>query len=500
MVGELCGPLKDQGFQEGINPFLLPETNLVIEEVQVFFGVFVPVVGSPVGDIPKEGEDGPWVISSNHLEGVSISLSIDLLIFGFKDNPQSTHTVHGFPELLLKLLEIHPFLQKMERQFQNSLAPFEDLLEHIHRTSPPGSFTKKTFTILWMVRFILLGWNPYDKFTLTCTCKFRGLAKRARDNTINKVMRMEKEKYQNIPGLDEVRTWIEEYVKKVANLRDQRGQEIELLYLRDRIEEWLSFYGSKGAFVDPEKTRVGNFDALLEKQGSLLVKMLDKKRFEEERKKIKPSKERWWWWIDERVKREKIMKLRRQMALLGIVIAALLSLYFLVFRLPPTEKKYLDALSRAEQLMDAGRWTEAIAACEEAIAIFPDRPNPYVIIGCIREKLGEENQAQEIFSQVELLYAKRVDFLLEKALWYFRLGMTDRSLATLSELLKEDPENLSALNLLGSVYEAENRVVEAIKVYERLLELAEKKEDLNLIPIAKMKIGMLQLKLPLTLP
>ena len=46
LVGELCGPLKDQGFQEGINPFLLPETNLVVEEVQVFFGVFVPVGGS----------------------------------------------------------------------------------------------------------------------------------------------------------------------------------------------------------------------------------------------------------------------------------------------------------------------------------------------------------------------------------------------------------------------------------------------------------------------
>jgi hypothetical protein len=46
MVGELCGPLKDQGFQEGINPFLLPETNLVIEEVQVFSGVFVLVGGS----------------------------------------------------------------------------------------------------------------------------------------------------------------------------------------------------------------------------------------------------------------------------------------------------------------------------------------------------------------------------------------------------------------------------------------------------------------------
>jgi len=44
--GELCGPLKDEGFQEGINPFLLPKTNLVIEEVQGFSGVFVLVGGS----------------------------------------------------------------------------------------------------------------------------------------------------------------------------------------------------------------------------------------------------------------------------------------------------------------------------------------------------------------------------------------------------------------------------------------------------------------------
>ena len=112
MVGELCGPLKNQGFQEGVNPFLLPETNLVIEEVPVLPGVLLSVVGPPVGDIPKEGEDGPLVTSSDHLEGVSISLPVDLLIFSFKDNPQDifAHTVHGLPESLLKLLEIHPLL------------------------------------------------------------------------------------------------------------------------------------------------------------------------------------------------------------------------------------------------------------------------------------------------------------------------------------------------------------------------------------------------------
>jgi hypothetical protein len=48
---------------------------------------------------------------------------VNLFIFGFKDNPQSPHTVHGFPELLRKLLEIHPLLQKVEGAFQNPLEP-----------------------------------------------------------------------------------------------------------------------------------------------------------------------------------------------------------------------------------------------------------------------------------------------------------------------------------------------------------------------------------------
>ena len=138
----------------------------------------VHIVGPPVGDIPKQGENGFLVISSNHLEGVSIPFPVDFFVFGFKDYPQDVfaHTVHGLSEPFFKLLEIHTLLQEMKGQFQNPLEPFEDLLEHIHGTSPPGCFwwfyTNKTFTILWMVRFVLLGWNTYDKFTLTDTSEF----------------------------------------------------------------------------------------------------------------------------------------------------------------------------------------------------------------------------------------------------------------------------------------------------------------------------------------
>lgn len=311
---------------------------------------------------------------------------------------------------------------------------------------------------------------------------------------------MEKQKSKSVPELDEVRAWIEEYVKKVANLKDQKGKEIELLYLRDKIEEWLSFYRSQGAFVDPEETRVGNFDALFEKQCFLFIRMINKRTLEEKREKLNPPKERWWWWIDETVKQKRRAKIRKGLIFSGIITAILLSLYFLFFRLPPAEQNYLNAMTRAEQLIDVAKWEEAIQACKEAIKFFPERPTPYVVMGCIHEKLGEEEKAQRAFAQAESLYSKKSDFLLEKAMWYFRLALLDKSKTTVTEILKEDPENLSALNLLGSLYEAENKVVEAIKVYEKLLELAEKKEELSLIPVVKMKIGMLQLRLPLALP
>lgn len=308
------------------------------------------------------------------------------------------------------------------------------------------------------------------------------------------------EQISRIPELDEVRSWIEEYAKKVANLKDQKGKEIELLYLRGRIGEWLSFYHLKGAFVDPEVTRVGNFDALLAKQSSLFMRIVNRKALRNEREKLNPPREQWWWWIDEKLWQEKKIKIKRNLVLFGIVGAVLCTLYFLVFRLPPQEQKYLNTLGKAERLIDETKWEEAIEACQEGIAIFPERPTPYVIMACLYEKLGDNQKAQEIFAQAATLYPQKSDFLLEKAMWYFRLQIMDKSLATISELLKEDPENLSALNLLGSIYEVENKIAEAIKAYEKLLDLAEQKGELNLIPVTKMKIGMLQLRLPLSIP
>lgn len=305
---------------------------------------------------------------------------------------------------------------------------------------------------------------------------------------------------KEIPDLEEVRRSIESYVKRAANLRDERGKGVEILKLRDAIEDWLSFYESRGASVEPERTRLQNFDALLEKNAALLLKMVGKKALEKERASVAPPRERFWWWFDEKVHRERKRRLKRTMATLGVVLGVLVILYFLVFRLPPQEEQYLNALTAAERFLEERKWEEVINQCLKAMEIFPNRPTPYVVAALAAEELGRKEEASRFLEKVRPLYQSETDLLLEEANWYFRAGALEKTKTLIARVLQDDSENLTALNLLGAVYEAENNVIEALKVYQLVLDIAEKKNEVTLIPVAKMKIGMLQLRLPLSLP
>ena len=305
---------------------------------------------------------------------------------------------------------------------------------------------------------------------------------------------------KEIPELDEVRRSIESYVKRVANLRDEKGKGVEILKLRDAIEDWLSFYESQGASVEPERTRLQNFDALLEKNAALFLKIAGKEALERERASIAPLQGRFWWWLDEKVHRERKKRLKRAMTAFGVVLGVLLMLYLFVFRLPPQEEQYLNALTAAERFLEEENWGEVINQCLKAMEIFPDRPTPYVIAALAAEKLGRKEENSHFLEKARSLYQSETDLLLEEANWYFRVGDLEKTKILVAQVLQNDSENLTALNLLGAVYEAENNVIEALKVYQLVLDVAEKKNEVALIPMAKMKIGMLQLRLPLSLP
>jgi len=317
------------------------------------------------------------------------------------------------------------------------------------------------------------------------------------------------ERYQQ--SLDDIRGLIELYVKKVANLKDQKGEGVGILHLRSEIEAGLSYYRSKGAFLDPEETRLSNYDTILQKQAHLLVKMIGKRLFAQERDNLHPPAEQWWWQLDVLDQNRQKKALKKNLTTLILTFTSLFLIYFFLLRLPPNEKQYLDLNSSIEKLIDQSLLAsdsdqlsllidKAMQQSEEAKAIFPERPIPYIIQAALLEKTGQTQKAQPLFNQARQLYARSEDYLLDRAMWYFRLNMINQAKDSLELILADNPESIGALNLLGTIYENENNFIEALKAYNKVLELAEKQNQQNIIPVMKIKIAMLQLRLPMSMP
>lgn len=313
------------------------------------------------------------------------------------------------------------------------------------------------------------------------------------------------------PSLDDIRNLIEFYAKKVANLKDQKGNGIEILNIRTDIERGLIYFRSKNAYLDPEETRLGNFDSLLKKQSRLLVKVTGKKAFIDQRSRLNPPTEYWWWWLDIEYEKNQKKTIQKNLLHFGIFFVVLFLVYFIFLRLPPQERRYLDLNSSIEKKIDQSLiepdqnivkniYYDIIQECEQALTLFPERPAPLLIKGAISEKINHLSDAQANFNQAMTLYPSQEDFLLDQATWYFRVGMKDQAKDSLSAVLKENPDSIGALNLLGTIYEEENNYVEALKAYTRVLELAENQNHTTMIPVTKMKIAMLQLRLPMSFP
>jgi len=313
------------------------------------------------------------------------------------------------------------------------------------------------------------------------------------------------------PSLDDIRNLIEIYAKNVANLKDQKGKGIEILRLRTDIEQGLTYFRSKNADLEPEETRLGNFDSLLKKQSRLLVKVTGKKAFIDQRAALNPPADHWWWWLDIEYEKNQKKVIQKNLLNLGIFFGIIFLVYFFFLRLPPQERRYLDLNSSIEKLIEQSLietdheavkkiYNDIIQECEQALVLFPERPIPLVIKGAILEKLNNLSESQASFNQALVLYPSQEDFLLDQATWYFRLGLKDQAKKSLTAILKENPDSIGAINLLGTIYEEENNYVEALKAYSRVLELAENQNQITMIPVTKMKIAMLQLRLPMSLP
>ena len=129
-------------------------------------------------------------------------------------------------------------------------------------------------------------------------------------------------------------------------------------------------------------------------------------------------------------------------------------------------------LLTAERLIYEDKIEEALESLQKAITFF--RPShSYVMVGCLKEMIKESEEAQKFFAQAQNLSSE--DRLpVQKVTGIFKLNLLERTLFKLKS--DKNPGKSCCSHLLGSIYEAENKILKLLK-YNQVLELAKKQGE-----------------------
>lgn len=153
----------------------------------------------------------------------------------------------------------------------------------------------------------------------------------------------------------------------------------------------------------------------------------------------------------------------------------LLALLFLFLAVAATQAQSLPpspALRAAVQLFEQGKFDDAVAKCDEAIASNPNDFRAHVILGSIYSAQRKMKQASDSFAHAIKLSPKTKEIYLMKARVDYLRNANDDAVAAAKTALEIDPKYPEAHLVVGSLLKYDTkRSAEAITSLKTALEL-----------------------------
>lgn len=129
-------------------------------------------------------------------------------------------------------------------------------------------------------------------------------------------------------------------------------------------------------------------------------------------------------------------------------------------------------MRRASTLAQRGKYDEAIASVEEAIALYPHEAKCSVRLADLyraQNRMGPAVDAMQRAVELDPGNADVQQILLRTLI---ELGRYDEAVDTSRRLLKQSPKNILARDVLSIVYLQQGRLDQALKVTDELIHLA----------------------------
>lgn len=295
--------------------------------------------------------------------------------------------------------------------------------------------------------------------------------------------------------LDNLRKMIEEYKDCVLNIDYPDREIIKMLILRDEIENLLLNLEKRGTDLEADRVRLETFDVIIRKKMKKvhrkLTTSLNPLPYREERK---IPRSHWWWYLDELLREKRAQARKRWLIRGGKAAIALLAVYIVLTRIVPQPKQSVIYQGQANQLYREGELDEAINLYKKAQNLDTEDSVIPLMLGVIHEDKGLLDTANDYFERARLLFIQRIDFYNSRGMIYLQTGKLDKAILDAKKALEIAPNSALSHFLLGSIYEIENRIAEAIFEYQIVSDLD---QNPQLTVMARFKMGMIMQRAPL---
>lgn len=295
---------------------------------------------------------------------------------------------------------------------------------------------------------------------------------------------------------DTLRRTLREAEEESALLLRGRGALLPLLHRLDAIAQGLQTLEAEGIDLRPERTRWKSLCTQLRRGAERLVRHAQEgpKALQQARQELHPPDELWWWSLDLLAAEQRRRRLTRTLraASIALLVLALLggAAYFFLRPDPLTAQK-LRLYAAADQAIQAGRWEEALARYQEAAALDPQDPEPWLRLGWAQERTGDEGAAQASFREAATRFGDPFAYELALARLYVEVGDSQRALPYALRATELNPQSPHAFYVLASAYEGSGKFVEALQALQTCDRLAEAQGDAELVAMARVRVGML---------
>ncbi len=257
---------------------------------------------------------------------------------------------------------------------------------------------------------------------------------------------------------DDLERLIGQYGKLITDVTIWRTGVLDMLRLRDQVEDLARSLESKDIDIRPLRNQLTFLDAILRRRARQVVARLrEHGGLSKIRQELKPDRSHWWWYLDEGLKQERIRTIREMLKWTAVLVIAIVIILFIITHVGQEQAALYRHVQQAKELYGEGKIEQALEETEKAIAALPNDPLGYIWQGVIYGHIeGQEEKAAEAFQRALSLYKDEIDFYIQRGSAYFELYELEMAYADATEARLMDPQYPEAMFLLARIYMMKN--------------------------------------------